>query len=69
VYYTIRYRFIAIVPPSLLLSVLLKQKKIQVYLKKIEFSSITEEAEFLEVTISFLSRCVREGKPCRGGGV
>jgi len=31
-----------------------------------EFSSITEAAKFLEVTISFLTLCVREGKPCRG---
>jgi hypothetical protein len=28
--------------------------------------TITEAAKFLEVTISFLSRCVREGKPCKG---
>jgi hypothetical protein len=34
-----------------------------------EFASITKAAEFLEVTISFLSRCVREGKPCRGYNV
>jgi hypothetical protein len=31
-----------------------------------EFSSITNAAEFLGVTTSFLSRCIREGKPCRG---
>ena len=30
-----------------------------------EFAFITKAPEFLEVTISFLSRCVREGKPCR----
>jgi len=34
-----------------------------------EFSSITKAAEFLGVTISFLSRCIREGKPCRGYNV
>lgn len=31
-----------------------------------EFSSITNAAEFLGITTSFLSRCIREGKPCRG---
>jgi hypothetical protein len=31
-----------------------------------EFPSITKAAKFLDVTISFLSRGVREGKPCRG---
>lgn len=31
-----------------------------------EFPSITKEAEFLKVTISFLSRCVREGKCYKG---
>jgi hypothetical protein len=30
-----------------------------------EFPSITKAAEFLKVTISFLSRCVREGKICK----
>jgi hypothetical protein len=34
-----------------------------------EFPSITKAAEFLEVTVSFLSRCVREGKSCRGYNV
>ena len=34
-----------------------------------EFASITKAAEFLEVTVSFLSRCVREGKSCRGYNV
>ena len=31
-----------------------------------EFTSITKAAEFLKVTISYLSRCVREGKNCKG---
>ena len=31
-----------------------------------EFASITKAAEFLEVTFSFLSRCVREGNPLGG---
>ena len=35
----------------------------------IEFSSITNAAEFLGITTSFLSRCIREGKPCRGYNV
>jgi len=30
------------------------------------FPSMTKAAEFLGVTLSFLSRCVREGKHCRG---
>jgi len=30
-----------------------------------EFPSITKAAEFLKVTIYFLSRCVREGKSCK----
>jgi predicted HTH domain antitoxin len=34
-----------------------------------EFPSITKAAEFLKVTISFLSRCVREGKNCKGYNV
>jgi hypothetical protein len=34
-----------------------------------EFPSITKAAEFLKVTISFLSRCIREGKNCRGYNV
>lgn len=34
-----------------------------------EFRSITKAAEFLEVTISFLSRCIREGKSCKGYNV
>jgi hypothetical protein len=34
-----------------------------------EFASITKAAEFLKVTISFLSRCVREGKSCKGYNV
>ena len=33
------------------------------------FPSITKGAEFLKVTISFLSRCVREGKNCKGYNV
>ena len=28
--------------------------------------TITKAAEFLKVTFSFLSRCVREGKNCKG---
>jgi hypothetical protein len=31
--------------------------------------TITKAAEFFKVTISFLSRCVREGKSCKGYGV
>ena len=31
-----------------------------------EFPSITKAAEFFKVTISYLSRCVREGKNCKG---
>lgn len=31
-----------------------------------EFPSITKAAEFLKVTVAFLSRCVREGKSCKG---
>jgi hypothetical protein len=31
--------------------------------------TITKAAEFLKVTISFLSRCVREGKSCKGYNV
>ena len=34
-----------------------------------EFPSITKAAEFLKVTISFLSRCVRKGKGCKGYNV
>lgn len=34
-----------------------------------EFPSVTKAAEFLKVTISFLSRCVREGKSCKGYNV
>lgn len=30
------------------------------------YPSMTKAAEFLGVTVSFLSRCVREGKHCRG---
>ena len=30
-----------------------------------EFPSVTKAAEFLKVTISFLSRCVRKGKSCK----
>jgi hypothetical protein len=31
-----------------------------------EFPSITKVAKFLKVTVSFLSRCVKEGKSCKG---
>lgn len=34
-----------------------------------EFPSVTKEAEFLKVTIYFLSRCVREGKSYKGCNV
>jgi hypothetical protein len=34
-----------------------------------EFPSVTKAAEFLKVTISFLSKCVREGKSCKGYNV
>jgi len=34
-----------------------------------EFTSITKAAEFIKVTISFLSRCIREGKSCKGYNV
>ena len=34
-----------------------------------EFPSITKAAEFLKVTISFLSWCVRIGKSCKGCNV
>ena len=31
-----------------------------------EFLFVTKAAEFLKVTVSFLSRCVRQGKSCKG---
>lgn len=34
-----------------------------------EFTSSTKAAEVLKVTISFLSRCVRESKSCKGYNV
>lgn len=34
-----------------------------------EFTSITKAAEFFKVTVSFLSRCVRTGKSCKGYNV